>query len=152
MKVLFLDFDGVILTLRQALAQGTTWSRSTPDPVATAAIARCGNAGVKIVVSSSWRDHEPSTKEKLEQGGLIDFLHDDWRTKDYASEPGGSRPTEIAEWLSRHPEVTAYRILDDDPWKWHSDQVPNVIPCHHLDGIDTNGIRSLLEFADVIKK
>lgn len=147
--ILFLDYDGVILTMRMALAQGTSWSRSTPDPAVTMILQRCCKAGCKIVVSSSWRDHESSAKSKLIEAGLIEYLHEDWKTKEKPAEPAGSRPKEIADWLKRHPEVTRYRILDDDEWKWTADQNAAWIKCHPYDGMNAMGMKSLLEWAGV---
>lgn len=149
MKVIFLDFDGVILTLRTALAYGTSWSAARPDPVIAEALRRCCENGVKIVVSSTWRTMSDMCTSKLDEAGLQRFLHRDWRTKDFQSTGSHtSRPKEISDWVERN-RPTDYRILDDDPWRWTSEQKPRVLECHPEDGLSARGLQSLLEWAEV---
>jgi len=146
-NVVFLDFDGVILTLRTTAACGRGWSRSEPDAVLVKALTRCCHAGVKIVVSSAWRD-QSNCIPKLAECGLDKYLHEDWRTKEIrVGECRKDRPEEIREWLSRHPEVTSYRILDDDPWDWNEDQKPNSLECCPEDGASARTIMALCEWA-----
>ena len=146
--VVFLDFDGVILTLRTCLAEGTSWSRAKPDPVLTGVLRRICTVGVKIVVSSAWRDAEKITKDKLAEGGLIEHLHADWKTKELRSRQAYSdRPEEVAEWLSRHPEITSYRILDDDPWAWTPKQAERFLQCDAHEGASATVIKALIDWA-----
>lgn len=111
MKVIFLDFDGVwVNTL------GTQLSRTIVDAQAVELISRIvSEQQVKIVVSSTWRLDEDRLRlhTYLNLGGFGDSaaLHDDFKTLRVRS---GFRGDEIDEWLSRHPEVTRYAIIDDD--------------------------------------
>lgn len=154
MKVIFLDFDGVILTLRTCVANELHgWSIAAPDPVLVNVLRRCCLEGVEIVVSSTWRTHEESCKMKLADCGLVIFLHHDWRTiEKHYGEANESRPHEIGEWLSRHPEVTDYRILDDDSWKWTPEQAPRSLKCDAENGADARVMIALLEWAGARKK
>src|SRR3546814_8945784 len=55
--------------------------------------------------------------------GFKGIFHEDWRTRFHGELPdrwrNRRRGGEIAEWLSRHPEVSVYAIVDDD-----SDMLP----------------------------
>jgi hypothetical protein len=121
MRVLFLDVDGV-LNYRAIFGQGT------PSPVCPTAFRRVREVvqatGAKIGLSSTWRRGTRGADrhlDKLERIGLFELTHDDWRTPyDLPARGDGpladypSRGDEIADWLSRHPEVAAYAIVDDD--------------------------------------
>lgn len=64
----------------------------------------------KIVLSSSWRLSKrcmTMLEEQLRPYNLEIF-------DKTISDPTGERGDEIKEWLSRHPEVTHFVILDDD--------------------------------------
>lgn len=154
MKVIFLDFDGVILTMRtQAAARAEAgkrvgWSWAPPDPLLCSVLRACCAAGVRIVLSTSWRDMGDACDEKLRQAGLYELLHEDWRTT-LKSSPGvaSDRPFQIAEWLGRHPEVTNYRILDDEDWHWTGDQKVRFVKCHAEDGMGGRDMHRLLSWA-----
>lgn len=117
MKVLFLDFDGVITYVR-----GSHEFENTVHPEALARLHEVvANTGCMIVVSSSWR-HGHSLYQlakilKLPTEIVIDktpgegeiFTHDDQ-----------GRGTCIAEWLALHGhEVDTWAIVDDDVFDMH---------------------------------
>lgn len=148
MKVLFLDFDGVILTLRTLCAsEHMGHSSAAPDPMLCALIRRACQNGVKLVISSTWRSSEVPCKAKLTEGGLIEFLHADWRTTDQ----GENRPKEIIDWLAEHPDVLDYRIADDDAFQWTPEQDARWLKCHPYDGMPAMVMKDLAEWAGVIR-
>lgn len=152
MKIIFLDFDGVILTLRTCVANFGGWNRAQPDPVLVDVLKRACLAGVRIVVSSTWRTDEPTCKAKLDECGLLEYLHDDWRTVQLnITEAVGERPAEIQEWLNRHV-VSDYRILDDDTWAFTSHQQERFLKCHEEDGASGRVLIALRDFAGLSKK
>lgn len=105
MKVLFLDIDGVVTSTR---ANGF----NDFDPFTVHQIVWCcRQADYRIVLSSTWR-HAGFSVEGFWQVIFDGLFHEDWRTTSdhFASRRGG----QVDEWLSRHPEVTEYVILDDD--------------------------------------
>lgn len=124
MKVIFLDIDGVLndentFIHRNHVFLTTGTILPEIDEKFVARLADIVNTtGAKIVLSSSWRtgwspiDSECKSSRKqineiLRKYGLsiIDktiFLK------------SGSRQDEIKEWLSRHPEVESFIILDDE--------------------------------------
>lgn len=87
----------------------------------------------KIVLSSTWRlginnqghrleHHAEYLKEKLAKYGLEIYDKTEQLTRD-----GGCRGREINEWLSRHPEVEQWVVLDDE---WFMDFGDYDIPRH----------------------
>ncbi len=109
MKILFLDVDGVVNCVTTAQRHRGAIGI---DPYMALLVDRIIQATkCEVVLSSTWRLWENSRKEVEQQ--VCKFID---VTK---SMPliGGSemheRGKEIAEWLSRHPEVEKYAILDD---------------------------------------
>lgn len=87
----------------------------------------------KIVLSSTWRlginnqgkhleNHIPYLKEKLGKYGLE--IYD---KTEYLGSRGDFRGKEINEWLTRHPEVDQWVVLDDE---WFIDFNMYDIPRH----------------------
>lgn len=134
MKVIFLDFDGVLNSERTHMAYGMYGPKfNRPgysynpglidepllDEVAVGLLRRLiEDTDTKIVISSSWREHY--TLEafkgmfehyyKWQNAPIIDF------TSIYPSLTGQNfRGNEITEWLDEHPEVTNFIVLDDNP-------------------------------------
>lgn len=110
MKVLFLDIDGVVnceTTMQRH--RGTIGI----DPYMAFLIEKIVIAtDCKIVLSSTWR-HWPDGKEEVEK--QVCKLYD-ITPSIHKTEQGDDaiRGDEIEAWLSNHPEVKKYAILDDD--------------------------------------
>lgn len=108
MKVLFLDIDGVLNSVRTCVAYGGyphKLDQPAFDKVAIKLLQRlCDSAGVSVVLSSAWRiTHDFRDVARAFDLPIID------RTPSI-----GLRGEEIAAWLSVHPEVESYAIVDDD--------------------------------------
>lgn len=152
MKVLFLDIDGVLLHYRTLMAsEFMGHSNAEPDPMLCALLRRVCGTGVRIVMSSSWRDAESACKGKLNEGGLVGFLHADWRTPEFGINQD-SRAREIEDWLVRHPETSDYRILDDDDFQWTDTQRAKWYECSPYDGMRAMDMRDLAEWAGVLRR
>lgn len=119
MKVIFLDFDGVLNCI------GTVFSADNIEKSVQLSRERVGilneivkQTNAKIVISSSWRigSSIETLETYLECFGLncydenMDKLVID-KTPNLLS---GFRGREIDNWLSEHSEVEQYVILDDD--------------------------------------
>lgn len=111
MKVLFLDFDGVInpLTFHHSThgfsksACAHVQSILTKDPQ------------VRIVVSSSWRRWGlEKVREILKENGI-----DHTKVIDVTEEDGGwgpeKREPQIYHWLEKHKSVSKFVVIDDFP-------------------------------------
>lgn len=112
--VLFLDVDGPLIPSRaRVLHQKGTGSLNAWDPVAVATIADVlERTSGRIVVTSQVRIlGMRKFKELMEQNGMPWLLHHDWAV---STDSSMTRAQQIREWLGRHPEVTAFAVLDDE--------------------------------------
>lgn len=124
-RVLFLDVDGVLncpeTWARKDGQRGTF--RICPDRVKLLATMLDATSAM-VVLSSTWRKFDDHVAYLKKRASVVTCrLHDDWRTIEEDFKPPidfrPMRGREIKEWLSRHPEVTEYAIVDDD-----SDMLP----------------------------
>lgn len=113
---LFLDFDGVLNSenwMRACEAAGRRWDcdRNMIDPAAVLRLSRIvDQTGARVVISSTWRLTRSLTRFRSLLGGF------GFRGQIIAKTPqlfNQQRGVEIAHWLSRHPEVRTFAILDD---------------------------------------
>lgn len=153
MKVIFLDFDGVLNSHQSATFWHNKrdqkqwnnelyqqWQGSLKEylafefcPIALSNVEELFRRvpDLKIVVSSTWRFGEtPETlakilaPAKLVAGAIIDVT---------PSFRDGCRGDEIKYWLDHHPEVTDYVIIDDDA-DMLEDQKKNFVHTSSLHG------------------
>lgn len=138
MKVIFLDIDGVLNSARSFIANHPRDNKShwktvderniaTIDPIAVKMINEIAfRCNAEIVVSSTHRKWFYLSSGNMQLGpvvdlpSLIDYMHNIGIEKDVIdatpvlSGEGRCRGDEIALWLSKHPEVNNYVIIDDD--------------------------------------
>lgn len=112
MKVLFLDVDGVLNSRAT-----TNFKDLYPiDQYMAFLVGRIQlQTGCEVVLSSSWRYH-PEGVENVSKR-VVKLLDKTTTSHDC----GPLRGDQVNEWLSRHPEVEKYAILDDDN-DFHKDQ------------------------------
>lgn len=145
MKVIFLDVDGVINSLRTCMAfEGYPWdvdeeSLKMFDSVAIALIRRiCKKGDVKIVLSSTWRIGDKIYPKMAKALGLpiID------RTS-YRLSGDSRRGDEIAQWLQDHPEVKEYVIVDDETFDMNKDQQSHIVKVDGEEGLSFKNYRKI---------
>ncbi|MFI5300437.1 MAG: HAD domain-containing protein [Polyangiales bacterium] len=113
-RVLFLDFDGVLNAIdpNAAPSDDALWTAAWIEPRLVErlnAIVRATDA--RVVVSSSWRAHRTCAElaamlaDRGFEGAVVDVTP-------LLAVPGRER--EIQAWLRDHSAVDAYAILDDD--------------------------------------
>ncbi|MFC5507591.1 HAD domain-containing protein [Bosea massiliensis] len=111
--ILFLDFDGVVVTRKQADAAHRNFL--CPDKVAMVK-ALCDRTGARVVISSTWRvSHD--CRDALAAAGLgPTYLFDDWATPlDVdCDDDVSARGLEIAQHVQAN-KIDRYVILDDMP-------------------------------------
>lgn len=102
MKIVFLDFDGVV-RINGVFSQAA---------ISNLQDLLDHNKGIKIVVSSSWRHkglkfcRDELVKQGLEPNKIIDITD---------MEPNNvDRGHHVTRWLSKHPDVDKFVILDDE--------------------------------------
>jgi len=145
MKIIFLDFDGPVSNYRGSLASG---SFDHFDPVSIGILNNiCAVSGAKIVCSSS-RTYGPSRASYLENmtylsnAGLdLRHIHPDWSCRVDATR---TRAAHIQEWISHHPDVTHYAIIDDE-----CVDMPHLIMVDENDGIATKDARAICAILEV---
>lgn len=136
MKIIFLDIDGVILP------HNRSFHRKSAELLQRVVEA----TGAQIVLSSTWRlfalNNSPDwrtahqsewweqTAEELKYltsfnlllYGMTPDLVSKEVPQDFRQMPDGIRGKEILVWLSEHPEVTDWVVLDDIP-RWLGEEV-----------------------------
>lgn len=133
MKILFLDFDGVIntqsedgyiltLPLLDYDGEYTSITRWNPDCIKPflELCKLCSNKGYKIVISSTWRlaGGAKEFNNYFRTYFPIPFRHDIKEDLVIGTTPrraDGKRGLEIKEWLDNH-KVEDYIVVDDDIW------------------------------------
>ncbi|MBQ7364149.1 MAG: hypothetical protein IJW46_00970 [Clostridia bacterium] len=121
MKVIFLDFDGVLNSaafFRTCREEGAMF-----DPKALAYLAEIVAAtDAVIVLSTSWRKHWQYEQAKSDSvGQYIHTLFREYAMTVVDKTPCLSmfdRPEEIRQYLKAHPEVEHFVILDDFAFGW----------------------------------
>jgi hypothetical protein len=115
-KIIFLDIDGPMIPYRACFIEDQPLIMRLFDNCAVGMINHlCSEYGWKIVIHSSWvhiEGGESTLAHCIEQGIHGPHFHADA----YVREDLYGRYTRVAEWLSRHPEVTKYVIIDDEPF------------------------------------
>lgn len=145
MKVIFLDFDGVITTPK---------SQSKLDPTKMALVGRIlDTTGAKIVISSSWRRYslEDTIKHITDADnffvggnpfpypeaviGVTERMYS-FCYPDNDRHFGLPRGCEIEHYLRKHSEIERYVIIDDDQ---------DMLLCQAENFVHTNGEIGLTE-------
>jgi hypothetical protein len=119
MRIIFLDFDGVLnADMAEPDESRELWTASWLDAAMVGRLARLvERTGARIVISSSWRQRrsQEELRALLAARGYVGDVFD--ITPRHQRPPEGERLVragEIAAWLAAHPEVTSFVILDDD--------------------------------------
>lgn len=119
-KVIFMDIDGVLNSMKTVYANGK-YPRALADVYqfdqnARALLRRfCASSGAEIVLSSSWRNW--NTVQDCATALNLPIIDKTPHIK------GVDRGSEIEAWLQAHTDVTEYAILDDG-----SDMLPEQQP------------------------
>jgi hypothetical protein len=118
MHVIFLDFDGVLVTRHSWLVHSAEQARADPDCVRH--LNRITTATqASIVVSSTWR-HGKTLKgiqeilESWEVAGNVVGMTPVLRRTEGRFSFSATRGQEIHAWLEAHAETKKFVILDDD--------------------------------------
>lgn len=131
MRVLFLDFDGVLHPGPGVTSTLTHWCWL---PVLTKLLSL--HADVRVVVHSTWRhDHDLDELRALLCGVGERVI---------AATEGVGRLDGIERWLAAHPEVSSHRILDDDEADFLYALPAQLILCDSAQGISDERAQQLL--------
>ncbi len=161
MRVLFLDFDGVLHPLGLELEAGRVINgKPVARPVQVDYFCwlgllkqlLAGHPDVRIVVHSSWRASHDLAQCQGYFGDMADLVIDVTRAD-------LEKLASIRDWLTHHPQVTQWRALDDaaeefrlkpvDPDEFVDPEappdVPEFIECHWQRGITAPDVQAKLQ-------
>jgi hypothetical protein len=103
MKVIFLDFDGVLIPGDGSFAFSKTACKNLNSLLKQV-------PDLKIVISSSWRSAGIESVKKTLSNNSIDAS----RVIGATGDEKGERGVQVQAWLDRHPEVAHFVCLDDN--------------------------------------
>ena len=115
MKVIFLDFDGVLNSARYLASSRE--AGLVIDPTRMILLKQIVDAtGAGIVLSTSWREHWSASEGDCNYiGTCIHRIFDkfDLRILDKTPHLNTGRESEILTWLDENPKVRSFVVLDD---------------------------------------
>lgn len=124
MKVIFLDFDGVLNSAIYDRTRDLTKNTSIDETRLPLLKQIIDTTNAKIVLSTSWRRHWNQDNTLCDEIGLwINQLFSKYELKIYDKTPylhfGVGRKNEILDWLKYSIEpIESYVILDDYAFGW----------------------------------
>lgn len=133
MRVLFIDFDGVLHRAGNGLED--TGPTFVWLPLLVAALA--GHPDVVVVVHSTWRYQYTLDELRELLMGLKRHV--------IAAVPRGPRREAIPWFRQMHPAITSFRILDDDGKEFGSELPPELLLCEPSLGLTTPGVLEALQ-------
>lgn len=143
MKVIFLDFDGVVNNIIWN-SEGTKCSYNFPsdgkvnDFQAVQWVSQfCELYNYSIIITSSWRNHS-NCKDCLKQGGLRNKIKIiDCLPLDYDKQ----RSELIIEYLESHKDIDGYLIFDDEIDKGYTNELKDHLILCDEDGFHYKSFR-----------
>ena len=147
MKVIFLDFDGVLNC--EKYIQSCEENGVIIDPAKMLLLKKLINATeAEIVLTTSWREHWDKHISKCDNIGIkINeiFKKYDLEIFDKTTKLKSSREAEIKDWLNKNIEVGDFVVLDDaflsaDYLDGHFVKTSN-----YFGGLDKNDVKKAIE-------
>lgn len=156
MKIIFLDVDGVINSVRSMLAlrrKDDGYRHHFIDPIAVALINRLTDVtGANLVISSTHRKHIP---DPLGTGRCLvamqkyfDNFGITGKVIGYTPcDPRGHRGNEIREWLAENTDrlkISEYVIIDDDSDMTEAQKLHHFVKVDNYEGFGYHGYKEAL--------
>lgn len=120
MKIIFLDYDGVICHVMARLVTNLKTGKASSrghDPNIMFLLEHLQKKNPDLLYVCSSRAHRRDTKEEQEavfkNFGFNITFHDDHKTLE-PKDPMANRGVAVMNWLEAHPEVENYLMVDDD--------------------------------------
>ena len=148
MRIIFLDFDGVLNDVRRAKLSGLT---NISQKLFDSSLVKLLNqivtsTGARVVISSNWRRSNPmsSIHDALAKAGFKGHI-----MGHTGVDRRGNRGVEIAQWLDAFYRKTGehphYVILDDIPITGHTDRHVRTDPFRGLTPADARKAIEMFE-------
>lgn len=142
MKIIFLDFDGVLNSDRYVRNHGNFGL--IIDPSRMILLKQIVDAtDAKIVLSTSWREHWEMCESGCDDIGLeINAIFRNYGIEIFDKTPrmNFKREYEILKWLEDYPSVTNFVILDDRLIHHKELNDHFVWTCDFRDGLDEDNV------------
>lgn len=124
MKIIFLDIDGVLNSVRYDRARTAT--QGNIDETRLPILKKITDeTGAQIVLSSSWRKHWDKAADFCDDSGReINALFSKYGLTVYDKTPvlpDNDRAEEVRLWLKEHNDTENFVILDDIQFGWGGD-------------------------------
>jgi hypothetical protein len=151
LKIIFLDFDGVLNSARYLLR--CEESGFVIDPARMVLLKKIADAtGAKIVLSTSWREHWSKNQTECSSTGVR--INDIFRKfglqiLDKTPSLHAPRETEIKTWLDNHPEVENFVVLDDRLMCAPFLEGHFVKTSYHFDGLDETDAQKAIDILNL---
>ena len=115
MKILFLDFDGVLNSEKYLKRSGSFGVALDPERMALLR-GIIDKTGAKIVLTTSWREYWEKESDLCQEAGReINRFFGEFGLSvfDKTQKIGKEREGEIEAWLEANPETEKFAVLDD---------------------------------------
>jgi hypothetical protein len=133
MRLLSLDFDGVLHPTMQADTVVHTAHFGWLPPLVR---LLAPHPDVRVLVHSTWRSTHDEDELRLLLGALGERV--------VGAAPPGPRYQSVLEWLRLHPEVSSFRILDDEAADFGSPPPAELILCEPTTGVSAPAVLAAL--------
>ena len=152
MKIIFLDFDGVLNSDKYVRKHGNFGL--IIDPSRMLLLKQIiDETNAKIVLSTSWREHWNSMENHCDFMGItINSIFRKYRLEIFDKTPkmNFKREEEILRWLEDYPCVTNFVILDDRLIN-HSELNEHFVwTCNFRDGLDEENVKKAINILNAL--
>lgn len=147
MKVIFLDFDGV---LNSNTYNASHWRPGVLiDPSRMSLLKRLVDAaGAEIVLSTSWKEHWSREESCCDETGILInqiFGEHGLEIFDKIPDTETDRAAGIVKWLSDHPDAERFVVIDDMPLGSGRLKDHCVLTSRLRQGLDEDDVRQAIE-------
>lgn len=150
MKVVFLDYDGVLNNIPYKQSVGEAYFTAFLMPEKVKLVKKIIDAtSAKIVLTTTWRANWRETGEQDHRDGiLMNKFFADEGLKIYSKTPDihqYKRSDEITLWLDAHKDVSEYVILDDDPYFTVEPNLSHFIRTNPNEGLTEQDVKMAID-------
>ena len=147
MKIIFLDFDGVLNSEKYVLRHQNCGP--SIDPKRMELLKEIiDETKAAIVLTTSWREHWDTVADKRDEiGAYIDGIFAEYGLRIYGKTERifSRREEEIEAWLRSHPDVGRFAVVDD---RFLNSSVINghfVKTYNYKDGLDRQNVAEIVK-------